>query len=304
MFKKIFNPNSIPVIFICTGLFSLLLGIWGTFDNLLWKETWSTLGKTMLASGIFAGILKLMQISGVFKEELEKLIFEPKFLKNRTDIPEYWSKISQELFKNKFPNISKKLLSDIKDTYFPTKSIIYYDQLEHFIEIDIDDNDKLTIKQKTSLDIICSSKSECFNYQFFNSLNFKTDKSEVSYITNYIKINGSNTNDFKHEQLFDNKQLTNKFLVNLKGSEKYEIEREELKTYSLITDNSIYFTASKICNTLSLSITHPKNLELKLNKLGTLKNFVEKQNTSTFKKYEYKDIIYTEQGYLITINKI
>lgn len=288
----------------CIGLFSLLLGIWGTFDNLLWKETWGTLGKTMLASGIFAGILKLMQISGVFKEELEKLIFEPKFLKNRTDIPEYWGKISQELFKNKFPNISKKLLSDIKDTYFPTKSIIYYDQLEHFIEIEIDANDNLTIKQKTSLDIICSNKSECFDYQFLNTLNFKTDKSEVSYVTNYIKINGSTTNDFKHEQLHNNKQLTNKFLVNLKGSDKYEIEREEFKVYSLITDNSIYFTASKLSNTLSLSITHPKNLELKFNKLGTLKTFVEKQNNSTFKKYEYKDIIYPEQGYVITINKI
>lgn len=288
----------------CIGLFSLLLGIWGTFDNILWKETWSTLGKTMLASGIFAGILKLMQISGVFKEELEKLIFEPKFLKNRTDIPEYWDKISQELFKNKFPNISKKLLSDIKDTYFPTKSIIYYDQIEHFIEIEIDANDNLTIRQKTSLDIICSSKSVCFDYQFFNTLNFKTDKSEVSYVTNYIKINGSPTNDFKHEQLYNNKQLTNKFSVNLRGSDKYEIEREELKVYSLITDNSIYFTASKLSNTLSLSITHPKNLELKFNKLGTLKTFVEKQNNSTFKKYVYKDIIYPEQGYVITMNKL
>ena len=160
MFKKIFNPNSIPVIFIVIGLFALLLSIWGTFENLLWKETWGTFGKTILASGVFAGILKLMQISGVFKEELEKLMFEPKFLKNRNDIPSYWDKLSQELFKNKFPGISKKLLNDIKDTYFPTKSVTYYDQLEHFYEIDLDDEGVLTIKQKVSLNVICSSSKE------------------------------------------------------------------------------------------------------------------------------------------------
>ena len=304
MFKKIFNPNSIPIIFICLGLFSLLLSIWGTFDNPLWKETWGTLGKTILASGVFAGILKLMQISGVFKEELEKLIFEPKFLKNRSDIPLYWEKISQELFKNKFPNINKKLLSDIKDTYFPTKSIIYYDQLEHFIEIEIDNDDNLTIKHKTSLDVICSSKSDCFDYTFTNSLIYQNSKDDVSYSSTYIKINGTIISDFKHEQTNANKLLTNKFSVNLKGSEKYEIERVEIKKYSLLTDDFIYFTAAKLTNSLTLSISHPKTLELKFNKIGTLKNFVEKQKNHTFTKYEYKDIVYPEQGYMVTINKI
>ena len=303
MFKKIFNPNSIPVIFIVIGLFALLLSIWGTFENLLWKETWGTFGKTILASGVFAGILKLMQISGVFKEELEKLMFEPKFLKNRNDIPSYWDKLSQELFKNKFPGISKKLLNDIKDTYFPTKSVTYYDQLEHFYEIDLDDEGVLTIKQKVSLNVICSSSKESIEYSYINSIIFKNSKDEVSYNQNYVKIDNQSPLKLKHDTSSTNNYLTNKFTITLKGQEKYEIERMEIKKYSLDCDDTIYFTAAKLTNSLSIHISHSKNLKITMYKIGTLKQFVEKQNNTTFKKYEYKDIIYPEQGYMIRLAK-
>lgn len=304
MFKKIFNPNSIPVIFIVVGLFSLLLSIWGTFENSLWKETWGTIGKTILASGVFAGILKLMQISGVFKEELEKLMFEPKFLKNRKDIPLYWDKLSQELFKNKFPSISKKILSDIKDLYLPTKEIIYYDEPEHFIEIKLDDNGIVTVKHNTSLTIVCTGEKDCVTYDFSNSMDFKETKDEVSYTSSYIKVNGTKIEDFNHEQLINGKTVTNKFKVNLEGSAKYDIEREEIKKYSLENDDIMYFRAAKLTNTLKVSVNHSVNLDVYFRKMGELDDFITKQNSGTFKKYEYKGIIYKEQGYFIQLKKI
>lgn len=303
MFKKIFNPNSIPVVFIVVGLFSLLLSIWGTFENQLWKETWGTLGKTILASGVFAGILKLMQVSGVFKEELEKLMFEPKFLKNRKDIPLYWDKLSQELFKNKFPSISRKILSDIKDLYLPTKEIIYYDDPEHFIEIKLDESGLVTVKYNTSLTIVCTGEKDCVVYEFANSMDFKSTKEEVSYISSYIKVNGIKIENFKHEQFVQGLTVTNKFKVNLEGSSKYEIEREEIKKYPLENDDIMYFRAAKLTNTLKVSVNHSTNLDVSFRKMGELDDFVTKQNSANFKKYEYKGIIYKEQGYFIQLKK-
>jgi len=303
MFKKIFNANSIPVAFIAIGLFSLLLSIWGTFENPLWKETWNTIGKTILASGVFAGILKLMQISGVFKEELEKLIFEPRFLQNRKDIPNYWEKISQELFKNKFPNISRKLLSDIKNTYLPTTEMVYYDESEHFIEISLDIDDVLVIRQKTTLTIVCTGDNDCFSYEFSNSLDFIESPDETSYVCSYIRVNGSKVEHFKHTRNVDNKTVTNKFRVELEGASKYEIEREETRKYRLNVNDVLYFRAARLTNTLTVGVNHSPNVIIAFRKMGVLGSFTEKQTSATYKRYEYKNMIYKEQGYIIQLKK-
>lgn len=305
MFRKIFNRNAIPVIFIIIGLFAITLGIWG---NLVpeWKEAWLTLGKTTLASGVFAGILKLMQVSGVFKEELEKLIFEPRFLKNRNDIPAYWDKLTQELFKNKFPNINTKILKDIKELYLPTKDMVYYDEQEHFLEMRLDATGTLTVKHQTTLSLVCTGEKDTVNYEFQNAMTFEKNVDEISYVCNYIKINGATLSpeEYKHECSTKEKKHINKFTIKLSGKQKYEIEREEIRTYPILVDDILQFRAAKLTNTLIVSVNHTPNLDIQFYKTGEINNFVTKQSSATFKKYEYKGIIYKEQGYLIHLKNI
>ena len=99
------------------GLFLFTYGVFGDFENEKWKEFVSGLGKTFLAGAIFSMLLKTAQFLGVFKEEIEKVIYDTKFISNRVDLPEYWEKVTKELFKNRFPRINKAITKDVKEIY-------------------------------------------------------------------------------------------------------------------------------------------------------------------------------------------
>lgn len=303
MFKKFFSSTVFPVLFIAIGLTFILLSIFGNLQP-LWHQTWDTLGKTMFVSGAFAGLLKLMQIHGVFKDELERLIFEPKFLTNRKDIPQYWEKVSQELFKNKFPNIRTKLLNDIKNTYMPTQEMIYYDKAEHFIELTLDENRILTTKKTTSLTIICPNGQKLkTEYEFTTSFTQGNDK-EQSYSNTSVMINGQNVvgtvveNGTKIQG-----ETIHKIKVPLTGCEEYELEREDSIKCKLDDDDVILFRAAKLTNTLVVNITHSSNIEIMFIKMGTLDKYNLARNTNNLKRYEYKGIIYKEQGYIIKVKE-
>jgi len=306
MFKKFFSSTAFPIIFILIGLMFILLGIWADLLP-LWHQTWDTLGKTIFVSGAFAGLLKLMQIHRVFMQELEKVIFEPKFLTNRRDIPEYWEKISQELFKNKFPGIRKKLLNDIKDTYLPTKDMVYYDKAEHFIELSLDEDGFVTYKKNTSLNIICTDgKKTPADYEFGTTFRDPKDSQNIhSYSNTSIKVNGEKiVATIVEDGKKADGQTFHKAKVQLCGSDEYELDRDDHIKFKLDEDDLVTFRATKLTNTLSLTISHTPNLELIFMKMGTLDTFSIKQNGATLKKYEYKGIIYKEQGYIIKLNKI
>lgn len=296
--------GSIPYIALILGLSIFCFGTFGNFEKeSSWKEFWSGLGKTMLASGIFALLLKTIQFMGVFKEELSKVIYDAKFLSNRQDLPEVWEKVSKELFKNKFPSISKKLLKDITETYFPTKHFTYYDDLEHFIVINEIGDGMIEQKYTTCLNIHCASIGECF-YEYSSIMDFKDTKEDITYTVKKIKVDDVEVSPHR-TQTVDNlqKKLTTKFEISLKGKDKYKIEREEHKKYSLHYDNIVYFSAIKITNNLVLDIQHPSDIEVVLRKCGTINEFELRRNTTTSKQFRYTGIIYPQQGYIITLNK-
>jgi len=264
-----------------------------------------------LASGVFASILKLMQIQGVFKEELEKLIFEPKFLGIRKDIPVYWEKISQELFKNKFPSISTQILEDIKGTYLPTNQMIYYDEVDHYYNIELV-NDEVTCKSTNSMVITGANKNEEVIYEFSNKIQLGENQS-ASYRKNFIKVNGTVIADNHQKggvvELFEKKEtataeyISTTYKLVLKGAERYNIDKEEVKKYKIQDNPLVQYKAAKLTNKLKVDISYSENLTIEFLKIGTLNTFVERQKENNFVKLHYSGIIYPEQGYVIQINK-
>lgn len=92
--------KSFALIVLLLGVIALSYSIWGTFVDSRWKELWGSIGKLSIASGLFTFLVKSFQFSGIFKSELTKIIFEPRFLANRKDLSEFWEKVSVELFKH------------------------------------------------------------------------------------------------------------------------------------------------------------------------------------------------------------
>ncbi|MFM2226452.1 MAG: hypothetical protein RJA07_2654 [Bacteroidota bacterium] len=301
--------TSFPIILLVIGLGLFIYGIFGTFEDLKWQHFCDGLGKAILIGGIFSLLLKSMQFMGIFKEELTKIIFETKFLSNRKDIFDYWEKVSQEMFRNKFPNISQKLLKDVQNIYFPTTHTMYYDNCEHIIEIDLEKegSNNILVKKTTNLTAIPINNKETYTYDFSNIMPFKnelTNETDIYYESTSVKINGIVTKP-THKKSVKGKEVINEFCVTLSNSDKYEIERIENKKYDVTFDNIIYFGARRIFHKMTVEIHYPKDkLRIELKKCGTLQDFLKQSETTHSTKYSYKGLIYMEQGYYINVIKI
>src|SRR5690606_14953070 len=106
----------VPWISVIGGATLLLISIFGDFEHdSRWKELLLSTGKAILAGGVFAVLLKYIQIMGAVREELTKIIYDQQYLKNRNDLPKVWENISKVMFKNKFPKISRDIVNDVKN---------------------------------------------------------------------------------------------------------------------------------------------------------------------------------------------
>lgn len=89
----------------------------------------------IFSSGVFAVVLKSIQFTGIFKEEISSVMLTPKFVENRKDLHVLWGNISKALYRQKFPLISEAIQKRILETYFPTKQEYYFKKFNTTINI-------------------------------------------------------------------------------------------------------------------------------------------------------------------------
>lgn len=296
---------AVPYIVLLLGLFAFSYGTLSDFENVNVKLFWSGIGKTLIASGIFALLLKTIQFMGVFKEELSKVVYDAKFLANRKDLEEVWGNVSKVLFKNKFPKISKEIINDIGHLYFPTDHVLYYDDYKQIIEIEVIDpiNQMVKVMQHSTFTVYPKSKGERLVLTTNNSLKYNTNKSEVYFAIKKFNINDKNEMPVISEQCINN-QLKTTFSATLVGEDSYKFNTCIEKKYSLLTDNVIGTTKDYIIHDFSLKIHIKGGINIDFYSAGTLNKFnLTGVANDHYREYEYKGIIYPKQGYLMFITK-
>lgn len=179
-------------------------------------------------------------------------------LNKRNDLPEIWENVSKVLFENKLPAISNTVTTDVKNTYLPKDHILYYEDYEQTIEIELIDKDKELIKvtQKSNYIIYPTDKGCNTPLTTNNSINYGNKKDLVSFTLNSFSINGKIQNiQVKEIDEKDKKQLKHSFTFKLDKIGKNKIEHTISKTYSLKTDCVIGTMKNAIVNNFSLMIT-------------------------------------------------
>ena len=238
MINKIYSNKSfqsaLPWIMLIVGLISLAYGTFTKNGDEKFLTFTKDFGKVILTGGVFAVLLKSMQFMGVFKEAILAVIYEPRFLENRKDLPVMWEKLSMVLFKNKFPKISDKVLQDVKEMYFPTKEVIYYENAEHELKFNIVDKEKklISITNITNLDVVCESKATKTFYEH----GFSTDCSNYKLLK--FKIDGVDDNK---SETYNKKIDGTEYHVTktkLTGKDRYRINLVTERTVDLNDDNS------------------------------------------------------------------
>jgi hypothetical protein len=304
--NKVFSltglKTALPWLTIIVGVVLLTYGHFADFSSAELQKYTTDIGKTILAGGFFAVLLKTYQFMGVFKDELSKIVWETKYLANRHDLHSVWEDVSKLLFRNKFPGINHEITRDVKNLYFPTEHIGYYDNYKQTLNIDLIDPDAKIVKvtQQSEYTVYPSDAGSKVKLVLNNTLLFNRSRDEVSFRVMSVMVNGS-----KHKctpkSVEKDRKLHTGIELELSGCASYKVETEFEKTYCLKHDDIIGFRKDTLIHDFNLKI-FTKGVEITFLSAGTLNEFKRSAVKKVdFAEYEYKGIIYPKQGYMIFI---
>ena len=151
-------------IILIVGIGLYAYGYFGINQDSIWKEIVIKIADVLVIGVILGYLSNAAQFLGVFKSDLQDIIYGKEFIKQRKDLDPLWDTLSKQLFKNKFPAIHKEFLNVIKN-YFPKDEISYYNDYERNTTIEWYDRNYRIIKvtDVVSFDLVAETTDK-FSY--------------------------------------------------------------------------------------------------------------------------------------------
>ena len=311
--KRLFQLRlALPTILLIVGLFLFLSCIFDWFglegSNKVVFKLLEKAGDLILISSIISFLIDSAEYLGIFKRELEEVIYDTRFLKKRNDIDEIWKKVSDVLFQSKFPQISSSLMTAVKNYYTPDENLKlnYYNDYRNTYTITYDENDRdfIHVENKTSYILSVEDSNEFkFPMRYWNCVEEDNQESVETLIGSVI-VNGEQFKDIgKPVKTYKDGMVCYSFELKLKGSNEYKIQQVIKQRYNLKEDNYLGFRARWLVNNMRIQVFHPEDMKLLFVNRATAKGFEINNDTNTFKEYEYKGLILKHQGYIIILNR-
>lgn len=301
--KHFFNAGY-SWLFLLAGLILYYLG-YEIFDEGLWKQIIIKFGDVFVIGVILGYITNVSALFGVFKKELESVIYAEKFLKRRTDLDQIWEKITVELFKSKFPSLHKDLLGIIKNKYLPVENISYYNDYNISINLEWYNKEKKIVKCTTKTNFELIAEDRC---KIELPLQTWTEIKGLSKEDYSVKVSEYTVNNkpqiLKETQNIKQDSHEYKCTIDLSGELKYEISQTIEKVYSFEKDYDISFKARYMINRLTVNLRHPSDITSRFIGRGTIDEYKKISSSLDSLEMKYKGLILPEQGYVIVLKNI
>lgn len=109
---KYFKSGSAWIILIL-GIGLYIVGFFVLQEHNVWKEVCIKIADVFVIGVILGYLSNAAQFLGVFKQDIQDIIYGKEFIKQRKELYPLWETVSKEMFKNKFPSIHKDFLKTI-----------------------------------------------------------------------------------------------------------------------------------------------------------------------------------------------
>jgi hypothetical protein len=274
-------------------------------DKIYLSKGLFSIGTTIVTAVVFVTIVKSKQFSEIFQKQLREIVYCTEHLEKRKDIRQLWMNTSKAMYEKNFPELCEKL-EDNLEKYIPIDSSKYYENYIYKVDISFDEENEnfLILNESESFDLISRTTKEI---EYNSSCVFEKEdyKENISdYTLKELKVNKKviecKEPQLKIDKKYKGKKIAVSHIRSLSGENKYSIEKEEYKKYSLKVENTKAHTCSHIFHNYVLEVTHPKELEVKFYENGTLNNFEKKPirniGNSIFQRFEYEGIMFKNQG--------
>ncbi|WP_347216506.1 hypothetical protein [Chryseobacterium sp.] len=305
-FKKWVNRNITFIYFTIALVFILFPNSTFSLFTEKWNKVIEKIGFIALTSGVFAGVLKSIQFTGLFKDELQKVISGSDFLNNRKDLPDLWKKVSKILYSEKFPEISDLLEDRILATYFPTNRNHYNEDLIITIIIhEITDDFTIHYTQTMEYNAILDSNIKQTYINFTSSI---TDNDSVDEINNLIsfKVDNEEMKDkVNPEERTENNEKIKSYTHQLKGKKKFFIHNKTERKYSLKGENFKMIRFNTFIKNLDVTVSYPNDIEVSFFGIGVVNDFVSTHDNieNVICRRHREDLILPRQGFGLSFNK-
>jgi len=240
----------------------------------------------------------------VDKRALEDIIYDSKFLKKRKDIDEIWVKVSKELFKSKFPQISNPLMQTVRKYYESDDGLklSYYNDYVNTYTLALDKEDKniIHVVQDVSFTLNVEDKEKFPFPMTMWTCASPENKDKATLLCENVTVNGKPATAEVSEPKYEEGTLRYDYKLQLEGNTEYKIKQRITKKYNLKEDNFIGYKARWLVNGIRVKVFHPKELGILFVNRGVMGEF-SKEEREDFKEYEFKGLILKHQGYILTI---
>lgn len=310
--KRLFQFRmAVPVILLVMGLPLLCVAAFDPWQLESSSPHWYKLlekgSDIILVSSLISFLLDSAEYMGIFKRDLEEIIYDTRFLEKRNDIEDIWVRVSKVFTKLKFPQISTPLMQAVKNFYTSDDDLklSYYSDYRNVYTITFDEQDEhfINVKSETSFTLkVEDSKEFNFPMRYWNCV-AENNQGSVTVNSDHISVNGKPTKVKDPVKSYQDGMICHTFNLELKGSTEYHITQENHQRYDLRQDNYLGFRARWLVNDMRIQIFHPGNLKLLFVNRATANGFKNNKETEEFSEYEYKGLILKNQGYIIILNK-
>lgn len=289
-------------IILLIGIFFYYLGYFQLSEKSIWKEVVIKIGDVLVIGVVLGYLSNAAQFLGVFKRDLQDIVYGKEFLKKRKDIAPLWETVSLQMFKEKFPAIHKDFLKVIQ-RYFPNDEVSYYNDYEINITIEWSDDNKTKIKvvDNVSFKLIAESENE-FYYPLKSWLHVGND-SYHNHIDSFT-VNGVSPDLGQCHTYKEGEDICHEHRISLKGSTKYIIKYTRTKIYDITEDFYIGFRAKYIVNRLRVCLDHPDDIDVIFTCRGTQEDFEDVKKSKRCIEKKYEGVILPRQGYIFVIKKV
>jgi hypothetical protein len=301
----------LPFIFITISLLAIFVpnsGLINISDDI--GDRIEKIGYVALTSGVFAGILKSIQFTGIFREEIEKIVLSSDYLKEKRNLGPLWKSVSKEMYTRRFPNVSDDLEDVILDSYLSNEKNHYNKDVEITIIIEEINTDwEITYTQEIKYLAILAENENESSVSYKSNISKITESSAPTQEIVFYKIDNEDINckKIRKEQVEEQNILfTHKSILKGNNSKREFLINHKFKNkYSLKTENHKLLRFGNITKGVDISVTFPDNIEVAFFNVGLIKPFqkhhedVKNSLTRTHRDH----IILPRQGFGMSFNK-
>lgn len=277
--------------------------IWKYPDNdIIWADLLIKLGDVLIIGVVVGYLTSVAQWSGIFKREIQDIVFGKEFLNKRNDIEDIWYNVTKQMFKFKFSDIHKDMLSALRQTLPKEDDISYYEDYDADTKVEWVDKEKGVIKSidTFALYIVAESEKE-FSYPIKTWT--ITDDDNPENISHSIKVcvDGNTLSELVTTATREGDEICSETLIPLKGKKRYFLQYTREKIYNINEDFYIAYRAKYITKNLKVSLELPDDIEALFVERGTTAEFMNVKNSKHHIKKSYKGVIFPKQGYIFAL---